>query len=165
MNPRDFEFGENSANINVLITISLRKSWFFLASVRDIWSTSGVLQLRWRLIVSIEARQPKHGDDSPCTRKMPRFVGRAQFANKKLSFTIASLLNDMIIQLHELNDYRTPYFGFFVWLLLAPKNSSTATRNWRCITDSHLVETEQTLIPIRPEHQQRQREDQQFKGQ
>ena len=35
-------------------------------------------------------------------------------AKKKLCFTIASLLNDMIAQLHELNGYRTPNIGFFV---------------------------------------------------
>ena len=30
--------------------------------------------------------------------------------------------------------------------------------------DAHLTETQQSLRPIRPEHQQRQREDQQFEG-
>ena len=30
--------------------------------------------------------------------------------------------------------------------------------------DAHLAETEQTLIPIRPQHQQRQRQNQQFEG-
>ena len=30
--------------------------------------------------------------------------------------------------------------------------------------DAHLAETQQSLRPIRPEHQQRQRQDQQFKG-
>ena len=35
-------------------------------------------------------------------------------ARKKLCFTMASLLNDMILQLHELNGYRTPNIGFFV---------------------------------------------------
>ena len=30
--------------------------------------------------------------------------------------------------------------------------------------DAHLAETQQSLRPIRPEHQQRQREDQQFEG-
>ena len=30
--------------------------------------------------------------------------------------------------------------------------------------DAHLTETKQSLRPIRPEHQQRQREDQQFEG-
>ena len=30
--------------------------------------------------------------------------------------------------------------------------------------DAHLVETQQSLRPIRPEHQQRQRQDQQFEG-
>ena len=32
------------------------------------------------------------------------------------------------------------------------------------IQDAHLAETRQSLRPIRPEHQQRQREDQQFEG-
>ena len=35
-------------------------------------------------------------------------------AKKKSCFAIASLLKDMTIQLHELNDYRTPNIGFFV---------------------------------------------------
>ena len=30
--------------------------------------------------------------------------------------------------------------------------------------DAYLMETQQSLRPIRPEHQQRQREDQQFEG-
>ena len=30
--------------------------------------------------------------------------------------------------------------------------------------DAHLAETQQSLIPIRPQHQQRQREDQQLEG-
>ena len=30
--------------------------------------------------------------------------------------------------------------------------------------DAHLAETEQTLIPIHPQHQQRQRQNQQFEG-
>ena len=30
--------------------------------------------------------------------------------------------------------------------------------------DAHLAETQQSLRPIRPEHQQRQRQDQQFEG-
>ena len=30
--------------------------------------------------------------------------------------------------------------------------------------DAHLAETQQSLRPIRPEHQQRQREDQQIEG-
>ena len=40
------------------------------------------------------------------------------------------------------------------------------TENVQClqIQDAHLAETRQTLGPIRPEHQQRQREDQQFEG-
>ena len=54
-------------------------------------------------------------------------------ARTKLYFTIASLLNDMIVQLHELNDYRTPNIGFFVWMLMHPKTSSTATRICRCV--------------------------------
>ena len=30
--------------------------------------------------------------------------------------------------------------------------------------DAHLAETQQTLIPIHPQHQQRQRQNQQFEG-
>ena len=90
-------------------------------------------------------------------------------AKKKLCFTIASLLNDMIAQLHELNGYRTPNIGSFVWMLMGPKNPVRqrpehvgALKQCLKLQDAHLAETEQTLIPIHPQHQQRQRQNQQF---
>ena len=57
-------------------------------------------------------------------------------------------------QLHELNGYITPNIGFFVCMLMVKQ----------CLQmqDAHLAKTQQSLRPIRPEHQQRQREDQQF---
>ena len=92
-------------------------------------------------------------------------------AKKKLYFAIASLLNDMIVQLHELNDYRTPNIGFFVSMLMAPINLFDSDKNLfvsalkQCLQmqDAHLAETEFVLIPIRPQHQQRQRQNQQIR--
>ena len=43
-------------------------------------------------------------------------------AKKKSCFTIASLVKDMMKLPHELNGYRTPNIGFFVWMLMGPRN-------------------------------------------
>ena len=60
-----------------------------------------------------KARWPSNGSRKMvCTRRIPKVIGGAEkLAKKKSCFTIASLLT---IQLHELNCYRTPNFGFFV---------------------------------------------------
>ena len=55
---------------------------------------------------------------------------RSTILAKKIScFTIASLLKDMTFQLHELNGYRTPNIGFFVWMLMGPRNLFDSDKN------------------------------------
>ena len=41
---------------------------------------------------------------------------------------------------------------------------AVATKKCLQMQNAHLAETQQSLRPVRPEHQQRQREDQQFEG-
>ena len=61
-------------------------------------------------------------------------------AKRKLCFSIATLLKDTTTQLHELNGYRTPNIGSFVYMLMGPKclfdsdqNLSTHQNNaWKC---------------------------------
>ena len=67
-----------------------------------------------------KARQSKHGSHPTI---LSRWYAQENteirwrstiLAKKKFCFTTASLLNDMITQLHELNGCRTPNIGFFV---------------------------------------------------
>ena len=73
----------------------------------------------------------------------------------------------MTVQLHELNGCRTPNIGFFVSVLMGSRNLFDSDKNLpialkQCLKmqDTHLAETQQSLIPIRPQHQQRQRQNQ-----
>ena len=88
---------------------------------------------------------------------------------KKSCFLIASPLKDSIVQLHELNVYRTPNIGFLCLNADGPQmhlrqRPEFAVEFKQCLEmqDAHLAETQRSLRPIRPEHQQRQRQDQQF---
>ena len=53
---------------------------------------------------------------------------------------------------------------------MGPRNLFDSDKNLpmqkKCLKmqDAHLAETEQTLIPIHPQHQQRQRQNQRFEG-
>ena len=92
-------------------------------------------------------------------------------AKRKSCFSIASLLKDTTKQLRKLNGFRTPHIGFFVAMLMGLKslfdsdqNLPLRSNNAFKMQDAHLAETWQSLSPIRTEHQQRQREDQQFEG-
>ena len=54
-----------------------------------------------------------------CTKKDNEIRWRNTIlARKRSCFTIASLLKDMIMQLHEVNNNTTPNIGFFVRLLM-----------------------------------------------
>ena len=48
---------------------------------------------------------------------------------RKSCFTIASLLKDTTTQVHELNGYRTPNIGFFVCMLMGPRNIFDSDKN------------------------------------
>ena len=68
-----------------------------------------------------KARQSKHGSHPTilarwyAQKRIPRFIGGAQcWRKRRLCFSIASLLKDITIQLHEVNGYRTPNTKFFV---------------------------------------------------
>ena len=50
-------------------------------------------------------------------------------AKKKSCFSIASLMKDTTFQLRELNGYRTPNIGFFVWMLMGPKSLFDSDQN------------------------------------
>ena len=64
-------------------------------------------------------------------RKIPTFIGGAQHWRKgKSCFTIASLLKDTTVQPHELNGYRTPNSGFFVWMLMGLRNFLARIVGW-----------------------------------
>ena len=84
-----------------------------------------------------------------CTRKIPRFVGKTRcWREEKSCFTIASLLKDMTIQLHELTGYRTPNIGFFVRMLMGPRKPLRQRQEFadalkQCLEmqDAHLAET------------------------
>ena len=106
-----------------------------------------------------KARQSKHGYHPTILLRCHEQEGyRMSLAEHNIGekeiITIASLLKDMTIQLHELNVDRTPNIGFFVSKLMAQKLLK--------MQDAHLAE--QSLIPIRPQHQQRQRQNHQFGG-
>ena len=123
-----------------------------------------------------KARQEKHGSHPTI---LSRWYAQENteirwrstiLAKKKSCFSIASLLKDTTKQLHELNGCRTPNIGFLVWMRMdGPQNLFVSDQNlplaWKqCLKmqDAHLAETQQPLRPIRREHQQRQRPDQQF---
>ena len=115
-----------------------------------------------------KARQPKHGvpsDDSRkmvCIRRIPRFVGGAQYwrqrnhalrSHRSWTTWLYKYTSWMITERQTLGS------SFECWW--APETSSTATRFCRgmkkqCLKmqDAHLAETQHSLIPIRPQHQQ-----------
>ena len=80
-------------------------------------------------------------------------------AKKKSGFSLVSFLEDTIVQLRELNGYITPNIGFFV---RQRPEYVDALKQCLKMRNAHLAETQQSLIPIRPQHQQRQRQNQQF---
>ena len=77
-------------------------------------------------------------------------------AKRKSCFSIASLLKDTTIQLRELS-------GLNADGPQKPRRQrpefAVALKQCFKMQNAHLVETRQSLRPIRPEHQQRQRED------
>ena len=92
-------------------------------------------------------------------------------AKRKSCISIASLLKVTTTQRRGLNGYRTPNIGFFVRMLVGLKKPprqqpefAAALKQCLKMQDAHLAETQQSLRPIRPEHQQRQRQNQQFEG-
>ena len=107
------------------------------------------------------ARKEKHGSHPTILsrwyeqEKYRDSLAKHDIGEKSCS-SIASLLKDTTIQLRELNGCRTPNIGYFVWLM-GPKSIFDSEKD-----DAHLAEKQQSLRPIRPEHQQRQRQDQQF---
>ena len=51
-------------------------------------------------------------------------------AKRKSCFSIASRLQDTTFQLRELNGYRTPNIGFFVWMLMGLKSLFDSDKNF-----------------------------------
>ena len=105
-----------------------------------------------------------------CRKRIPRFVGGAQCLRERIHASRSR--RSWTTWLYSYTSWTTAErqalgSSFECWW--APTASSTATRICRCIKtawkmqDAHLAE-EQTLIPIHPQHQQRQRQDQQFEG-
>ena len=189
---RSSNFARILQNFNVLIAIPLRKSGSFVAVAGEIWSTSGVPHQPRRLIATCfnpgfvikknSSRGPKHGQSERQImfvkakemfkkqdkknrvairryfqggmhkKRIPKVTGGAQHWRKRKScFTIAWLLKDTTIQLHELS-------------------RSQNARHWvlrfecRKMQDACLAETQKSLVPIHPQHQQSQRQNQQFEG-
>ena len=95
---------------------------------------------------------------------------RTILVKKKSCFSIASLLKDTTVQLRKLNGGRSKR-----WILRLTADGpqkplrqrpefAVALKQSLKMQDAHVAETQQSLRPIRPEHQQRLREDQQFEG-
>ena len=91
------------------------------------------------------------------TRKIPRFVGKARYWRKVMLFDRVALErhDNTATRAERLQNAKR---GYFVWLT-GPKSIFDSEKD-----DAHLAEKQQSLRPIRPEHQQRQRQDQQFEG-
>ena len=106
------------------------------------------------------------------TRRIPKVIGGGGEKEVMLFDRIAR--EKTIVQPRELSDCSTPNH----WILRLnadgpQKKASSRPRPEFAVAlktvpqkmqDAHLAETRQSLRPIRPEHQQRQREDQQFEG-
>ena len=93
---------------------------------------------------------------------------RTKLAKKKSCFSIASLMKDTSIQQHELNGYRTPNIDWVLRLnadgpeMPLRQRPEFVDTSKQCLKmqDAHMAEPQQSLRPIRPEHQQRQRQNQ-----
>ena len=101
-------------------------------------------------------RQPFSG--APNKKTTESHWRSTTLAKGKSCFSIVSLLKDTTIQLRKLNAD-----GPQEPLRQRPK-FAVALKQCLNMQDAHLAETRQSLRPIRPEHQQRQREDQLFEG-
>ena len=119
-----------------------------------------------------KAKQGKHGNDPTIlsrwvrTRRIPKSHWRSTIlAKRKSCFSIASLLKDTTFQIREVNGWILHLNADGPQKPLRQRPSfAVALKQCLQVQDAHLAETQKYLRPIRPEHQQRQRQDQQFEG-
>ena len=178
---RSWNFTRIPSNIKVLIAMPYKRSPTTTQKANNDKPKHGASERQIMFFKTKEmlqkARQEKHGSHPTilarwCAQENTEIRWKNTIVTKKKScFTIVSLLNDMIIQPHELSGYRTPNIGPFVWMLMDPKKRlrqrpefAAALKQCLKMQNGHLAETQQSLKPIRPEHQQRQRHDQHFEG-
>ena len=123
-----------------------------------------------------KARQSKHGSHPTILsrwyeQRLPKVIGGSQhWRKRKLCFSIASLLKDdttatKVDRLQNAKHWilRLNADGPQKPLRQRPEFAAALKQCLR-MQDDHLTETKQSLRLIRPEHQPRQQEDQQFEG-
>ena len=125
-----------------------------------------------------KARQSEH-DVHPldtfkmvCTRRIPKVIGGAQcWREGSHAFRSHRSWKARLFIYKSWTATERQTLGSSIWMLMGARNVFDSDKNLPMhqnsavkMTDARLAETQQSPRPIRPEHQQRQRQDQQFEG-
>ena len=141
--PQQLFVDMNHTEIFELCENSLQQQCLDCNSSTEIWMIIAVAERSWKYTRSPTTTQKANNDKTSIlglvTNKVSSRRAKHSQSQRQIMFfdarcfTTALLLNDIMTQLHELNDFRKPNIWFFVWMLMAPQTSSTATRICRCI--------------------------------